>query len=120
MRITPVQEEVLVEWLEDLQRQVLPSNYATIRELVVQLLLENDDLEPFGIHWTIRFLKRHSLLEISYGRPMGIQRLLALNSSIITPYFNKVAGLHLQRWDLEDIWNIDENVRGDRTSQLHS
>ena len=44
MRVTPAQEEVLVKWLEDLQRQVLPLNHGTLGKLVVQLLHENDDI----------------------------------------------------------------------------
>jgi hypothetical protein len=82
MGIAPAQE-VLVRWLEGLQRQILTTNHATVRGSVVQLLLENDDLEPLGMRWTTRFL-RHPLLEISYGRAIDIQQLLALDSSTIT------------------------------------
>jgi hypothetical protein len=109
MRVTPAQEEVLVKWLEDLQRQVLPLNHGTLGELVVQLLHENDDFKPLGQHWITRFLKRHPSLQTSYGRPMDIQRLLALDSNIITTYFNKVAELrHQYRIELDDMWNMDE------------
>ena len=107
MRITPAQEEVLAKWLEGLQRQIPTTNHATVRELVIQLLRENDDLEPLGTHWTTRFLKRHPPLEISHGRAMDIQRLLALDSSTITSYFDKVAEPRLQhKMDLDDIWNM--------------
>ena len=34
-RLIPKQKEVLVKWLEDLQRQILPLNHTTLRELVV-------------------------------------------------------------------------------------
>ena len=50
MRVTPAQEEVLVKWLEDLQRQILPLNHTTLRELVVQLLHKNDDFKPLRQH----------------------------------------------------------------------
>jgi Tc5 transposase DNA-binding domain len=70
MRVTPAQEEVLVKWLEDLQPQILPLNHATLRELVVQLLHENNDFKPLGQHWTTRSLKRHPSLQTSYGRPV--------------------------------------------------
>jgi Tc5 transposase DNA-binding domain len=109
MRVTPAQEEVLVKWLEDLQRQVLPLNHDTLGELVVQLLHENDDFKPLGQHWTTRFLQRYPSLQTSYGRPIDIQRLLSLDPNIITTYFNKVAKLrHQYRIELDDIWNMDE------------
>jgi hypothetical protein len=62
MRVTSAQEEVLVKWLEDLQRQVLPLNYNTLGELVVQLLYENNDFKPLRQHWTTRFLQRYPSL----------------------------------------------------------
>ena len=34
-RLTPEQEEVLVKWVEDHQRQILLINHITLRELVV-------------------------------------------------------------------------------------
>jgi hypothetical protein len=46
MRITLAQEEVLAKQLEGLQRQIQATNHATVRELVIQLPPENDDLEP--------------------------------------------------------------------------
>jgi hypothetical protein len=51
-RLTPQQEEVIIKWLEDLQRQILPLNHTTLRELVVQILRENDDSKPLGKLWT--------------------------------------------------------------------
>jgi hypothetical protein len=60
-----------------------------------------------------RFLKRHPLLEISYGKAMDIQRLLALDSNTITTYFDKVAEPRLpHKMDLDDIWNTGEDIRG--------
>jgi hypothetical protein len=55
-RLTSKQEEALVRWVEDRQRQILPLNHTTLRELVVQLLQENDDFEPLGKLWTTRFI----------------------------------------------------------------
>lgn len=67
------------------------------------MLPENDDLKPLGMRWT-RFPKRHPLLEISHGKAMDIQRLLALDSNTITPYFDKVAEPRLpHKMDLDDI-----------------
>jgi helix-turn-helix, Psq domain len=47
-RLTSEQEGVLVKWVEDLQRQILPINHTTLRELVVQLLQENSDFKLLG------------------------------------------------------------------------
>jgi hypothetical protein len=44
---------------------------------------------------------------------MDIQRLLALDSNTITPYFDKVAEPRLpHKMDLDDIWNMGEDIRG--------
>ena len=47
-RLNPTQEIILVHWLEDLQRQILPSNHTTIRQIAVYILEENDDYKPLG------------------------------------------------------------------------
>jgi len=56
-RLISEQEEVFVKWVEDRQRRILPLNRTTLRELVVQLLQENDDLATrealdYSIHTT--------------------------------------------------------------------
>jgi hypothetical protein len=58
-RLNPAQEIILIHWLEDLQRQILPLNHTTIRQITVYILEENDDYKPIGKNWTTKFLKRH-------------------------------------------------------------
>jgi hypothetical protein len=57
-RLAP-EQEVLVKWIEDLQRQNLPLNHTSLRELAVQILHENDDFKPLGKLWTTRSIQRH-------------------------------------------------------------
>jgi transposase len=108
-RLTSEQEEVLIKWVEDRQRQILPLNHTTLRELVIQLLQENDDFEPLGKLWTTRFIQRHPPLVTGRGRTIDIQRLMALDPNIIKVYFNKVEELRkLYNIESEDEYNIDE------------
>ena len=92
-RLTPEQEEVIIKWLEDLQRQILPLNHTTLRELVVEILHENDDFKPLGKLWTTQFLQRHPPLATGRGKSIDIKRLIALDPSIIQIYFRKVEEL---------------------------
>jgi hypothetical protein len=108
-RLTSEQEEVLIKWVEDRQRQILPLNHTTLRELVVQLLQENDDFKPLGKLWTTRFIQRHPPLATGRGRTMDIQRLMALDPNIIKVYFDKVEELRkLHNIEPEDEYNMDE------------
>ena len=108
-RLTPAQETLLVHWLEDLQRQILPSNHTTTRQIVSYMLQENGDKKPLGRNWVTKFLKRHPQLSIAPGRAVNIARLIALDSGIIKLFFTKISDLRTQyQVELEDLYNMDE------------
>jgi hypothetical protein len=108
-RLNPTQEITLVRWLEDLQRQILPSNHATVRQIITYLLAENNDHKPLGKNWTTKFLKRHPQLATRPGQRMDINRLVALDTGIIQTFFSKFCELRT-RYNVEDqdIYNMDE------------
>ena len=108
-RLTPSQEIVLVHWLEDLQRQILPSNHQTIRQIASYMLAENNDHRSLGKNWTTRFLHRHPQLATKPGQRVDINRLVALDTGIITTFFSKFCDLRTRHnVEDQDIYNMDE------------
>ena len=108
-RLTPAQEIVLVHWIEDLQHQILPSNHSTIRQIVIHILKENDDLKPLGKNWTTKFIKRHPQLATMHPQRIDISRLTTLDPSIITTFFTSFRDL-CEQYQVEDqdIYNMNE------------
>ena len=84
------QELVLIKWLEDLQRQVIPAIYPLIRSIVVEMLKANGQKATLGKHWITRFLARNPQLKQHLSNPMDQQRLKALNPTVVRAFFNEI------------------------------
>ena len=69
--LTNAQEEVVLQWIKDLQRQFMPPTYDQVRYIVARL----HNFRPLGKHWITRFKARHPELETSRARVIEIQRL---------------------------------------------
>lgn len=108
-RLTHRQEDILVQWIEDLQKQHLSPNYEKIRYVATQLLRENNDFTPLGAHWVTRFLQRHKGLKAGRSKAMEIERLLALDHDIVHEIFSEVERLE-QRYRIPPrrVRNMDE------------
>jgi hypothetical protein len=108
-RLHPAQEELLLCWLRDLQRQGLCPNHSTFRYIVTQLLLENGIQEPLGKHWIQRFKKRHSVIVTGRTQAMEMKRLTALDTTTVTAFYDQISTLReLHNIELCDISNMDE------------
>jgi hypothetical protein len=58
-RLSSTQENVLLQWIQDLQRVYMALNYIKIRFVVTQILRKNGDSKPLRKHWITNFRKRH-------------------------------------------------------------
>ena len=108
-RLSSTQEQVLVQWIQDLQRVYMTPNYIKIRFVVTQILRKNGDSRPLGKHWITNFRKRHPQLRSGYSRSMEMKRLVALSPDMVELHFNEIAQLKLQyQVDSSRIHNMDE------------
>jgi hypothetical protein len=108
-RLSKQQEDLLLRWTGDLQRQGLSPNHATLRAIVIAMLAENGDERPLGKHWAERFLKRHKILQTGRSTVTEISRVTALDEDLIREFFDRVKS-EIDEYDLdpEDITNMDE------------
>jgi len=109
LRIDPMQERILIRWIQDLQQMYMSPNYQKIKLVANQLLKENGDKKPLGKHWITRFRQRYPELKSGRSKAMEIKRLTALSPDIIELHFNQIHELKLRyNIDSSRIYNMDE------------
>ena len=118
-RLNNEEEKVLVQWLRDLQKQHQPPTFPKIRAIIEEVLRNRGDLRPLGKHYITRLLARHTDLKKGKSRAMDVKRLSALDSGIVSEFFDEFERLRDQyKINLEDIWNMDET--GFQMGQTHA
>ena len=100
--LTKEQEQVLVLWLIDLQKQPVPANSTLIRSLVREMLVRNGVDKPIGQHWITRFYKRHPGLEYGKSQPLSKYRARGLDLVTIDTFFDVFTDLRTQYQILDD------------------
>lgn len=97
----------------------MPPSHALVKAMVRNLMALNGDKTPLGKHWSTRFLKRHKGLKTGRTQPKQLDRLVALDNTIIDGLFNAFATIK-DRYsvDWQDVWNMDET--GFQMGQLAS
>ena len=104
--LTNAQEEVVLQWIKDLQRQFMPPTYDQVRYIVTRLL---HNFRPLGKHWITRFKARHPELETSRARAIEIQRLQGTDPMLVQAFYQEVE-YHKNEYHIErqDMYNMDE------------
>jgi hypothetical protein len=104
-RLTPAQEDVLVDWCHFLHITAHPLNWQTIYPKVKALCGETP-----GHNWLDRFLQRHKL-DLLTGKTTGLdpKRARALNYATIQDYSQKLkAIIDKKKIPSHNVYNIDE------------
>jgi hypothetical protein len=76
-RLTPEQEEFLVQWILDEDLRALPPSHARVREMATRILHMNKDDEPLGLRWVSHFLNRNPEVHSIVGRSIEAARAQA-------------------------------------------
>src|SRR5690242_13526201 len=82
-RLTPEQEEFLVQWILDEDSRAQPPSHPRVREMATRILCMNGDTRPLGKLWISHFLARNSRVASIIGRKIESARTTAANYNTI-------------------------------------
>jgi DNA-binding Lrp family transcriptional regulator len=108
-RLTPEQEEFLVEWILDEDSRAQPPSHPRVREMATRILRMNGDTRPLGQLWVPHFLKRNPRVASIVGRKIESARTTAANYHTIKEWLElfertrETLGI-----PYENVWNFDE------------
>jgi hypothetical protein len=112
-RLSRVQEEVLVEWILDLDSLGYPPSHARTREMACRILCLNGDTDKLGSHWLDSFIRRNSRVATCIGRPIEALRIQCTDPATINAFFEHfehVKSTH--NVQTRNIYNMDETGIG--------
>ncbi|KAK7182772.1 hypothetical protein PSPO01_11111 [Paraphaeosphaeria sporulosa] len=73
-RLTPLQEDFLVEWILEEDARACPPSHARTREMATRILRMNGDTQPLGRLWVSHFIKRQPRIASIIGKKLDAQR----------------------------------------------
>ena len=108
-RLTPEQEDFLVDWIraEDLRAQ--PPSRLRVREMATRILHMNGDFEPLGQLWVPHFVARNPRIASIVSRSIEGARTTATSHDTIQTFLELSNCTRVElRMQYKDIWNRDE------------
>lgn len=112
-RLAPVQEQILVEWILDLDSLGYPPSHARAREMATRILRLNGDEDALGSHWLNSFMKRNPRVSSCIGKPIEAARIQNTDPEILAAFFElfqRVQSTHNVR--PSNTYNMDETGIG--------
>jgi hypothetical protein len=85
-RLSPEQEEFLVEWILDKDSRAQPPSHARVREMATRILRLGGDPNPLGQRWAQSFLARQPRVASIIGRTIESARAEAASPAIIRAF----------------------------------
>ena len=87
-RLSPSQEEGLVQWIRIQGTIGYPPTHATIRFIASRILAHDGDPRPLGRNWMEGFLRRNPSVKTMKGKSIESARLTNANAEIIRNSFS--------------------------------
>jgi hypothetical protein len=110
-RLSPTQEESLVEWILSMDSRGVPPRPSHVQEMA-NILLQADNpsgFKPIGKNWVSTFTNRREEIKIRYSRRYNYSRAQCEDPKIIKEWFNCLQRIQMQYGiSSEDIYNFDE------------
>jgi hypothetical protein len=108
-RLTPEQEQFLVDWIIDEDLRAHPPSHGRVREMATRILRMNNDHEPLGHLWVTNFLRRNPRVHSVVGRSIEASRAEAATPELIRDFLELFERTRLRlNIPPEAIWNMDE------------
>ena len=108
-RLTPEQEEFLVQWILEEDVRAFPPSHARAREMANRILRMNGDNNPVGKHWLSFFIKRNPRVASIVGRKIEAARAEGATQGQIRAFLEFFESTRIRLGiRTEDIWNMDE------------
>ncbi|KAH7472031.1 hypothetical protein FOMA001_g13641 [Fusarium oxysporum f. sp. matthiolae] len=107
-RLTDLEEQIIVQFLLDLDSRGFPVRLRFVEEIANSLLADRDAL-PVGKRWAHNFVKRQPELKTRLFRRYDYQRAKCEDPTIIRGWFRLVQNT-IVKYGIrsDDIWNFDE------------
>ena len=119
-KLTQLEEEVIVNYILDLDTRGFSPTYAAVRDMANKLLAARG-AGQVGVHWPRNFVKRTDSLTTRFNRAYDRQRALCEDPILIRSWFELVEQTKIKYGILdEDVFNFDEAgfMMGKITTQL--
>lgn len=108
-KLTLIEEQVLIEWILNLDERGYPLRIQDLREAATVLLQQRDATGTIGINWPTNFVKRRPEIKAKFNRKYDYARALSEDSDKIQAWFRLVQNTREKYGILdEDIYNFDE------------
>ena len=88
-RLSPSQEEALVQWIRVQGTIGYPPTHATIRFIASRILAHGGDLKPLGRNWMEGFLRRNPSVKTMKGKSIESARLTNANAKTIQDFLQR-------------------------------
>ena len=111
-RLSPIEEQSLVQWILDLDRRGFPPHIIDVRRMADTLLAargQDPPPPPTGKCWVSRFIQSHPELQKKWTRKFNSQRAYCEDPAVIAAWFKLVEETRQAYGVLDqDIYNFDE------------
>lgn len=111
-RLTPVEQQSLVQWILDLDRRGFPPQIIDVRRMADALLTargQNPPPPPVGKNWVARFIAGQAELQTKWNRKFHSQRALCEDPVQIQAWFKLVQDTRVAYGiPDQDVYNFDE------------
>lgn len=107
--LSPEQEDRLVQWILDLEKQGHPPTHAQLREMAQHISIFSGGPSHFGHKWVSRFLQRQTAIQTKIGCKMDALRIKNSNPEDLQAWYALVKrNIDAHGILSADIWNMDE------------
>lgn len=111
--LSPVQEDLLIKWIIDLDIAGAPPSFAQVREFAGLVSNASGGPSTIGKNWTTRFLQRHPDIKSKVGRKIEYLRAQNTTSESLQTFFNLFHDVVTRHSiNATNIWNFDEHGLG--------
>ena len=107
-KLTEREEEVIVQYILDLDSRGFPAQIADVAAMADHLLAARD-ARPVGKQWAYRFVQRRTELKTRFSRAYDFQRALCEDPDALNAWFQLVANMRA-KYGIQDcdMYNFDE------------
>jgi hypothetical protein len=108
-RLSPEQEEFLVQWILDEDARACPPSHARAREMAILILRMNGDQNPLGKKWLLQFIQRNPRVASIVGKKIDAQRAETATPEQVREFLERFERTRLRfNIPMEAVYNMDE------------
>ena len=107
--LSPIQEQMLVDWILYCETCGYGLSHAQVREFVTLLSTSTGGPSRLGANWVPRFLERHPSLKTKIGKRIDAARVNNANAEDLKRWYDRLHALKSRlKVTLDNLYNCDE------------